>query len=165
MRHILETIRYIESMPRSPWQFIVMFHDTCEFSIGHYPIICVRITWAHFTNTYLLIKKILHSSNSVAGFVITTNTCICHESTAVVVLEKKSYHFGRIWMWAKQIFHFFSIVMEFVHNSLWPSDAIWQHKSESTLAHVMACCLTAPSHYLNQSRLIILFWILHLSHQ
>ena len=85
---ILETIRYIERMPRNPWQFIVMFHDTCEFSIGHYPIICVRITWAHFTNTYLLIKKILHSSNSVAGFVITTNSCICHESTSVVVLEK-----------------------------------------------------------------------------
>ena len=33
-------------------------------------------------------------------------------------------------------------------NSLWPSDAIWQHRS--TLAPVMACCLMAPSHYLNQ---------------
>ena len=33
-------------------------------------------------------------------------------------------------------------------NALWPSDAIWQHRSESTLAQVMACCLTAPSHYL-----------------
>ena len=31
-----------------------------------------------------------------------------------------------------------------------PSDAIWQHRSGSTLAHVMACCLMAPSHYLNQ---------------
>ena len=35
-------------------------------------------------------------------------------------------------------------------NSLWPSDTIWRHKSGSTLAQVMACCLTAPSHYLNQ---------------
>ena len=35
-------------------------------------------------------------------------------------------------------------------NSLWPSDAIWRHRSGSTLAQVMACCLTAPSHYLNQ---------------
>ena len=34
--------------------------------------------------------------------------------------------------------------------SLWPSDTIWRHKSGSTLAHVMACCLTAPSHYPNQ---------------
>ena len=37
-----------------------------------------------------------------------------------------------------------------IGNSLKPSDAIWRHKSGSTLAQVMACCLTAPSHYLNQ---------------
>ena len=40
-------------------------------------------------------------------------------------------------------------------NSLRPSDAIWWHRSGSTLARVMACCLTAPSHYLNQCWLII----------
>ena len=40
-------------------------------------------------------------------------------------------------------------------NSLWPSDAIWRHRSGSTLAQVMAGCLTAPSHYLNQCWLII----------
>ena len=31
-------------------------------------------------------------------------------------------------------------------NSLWPSDAIWQHGCRSTLVHVMACYLTDPSH-------------------
>ena len=36
-------------------------------------------------------------------------------------------------------------------NSLRPSDAIWRQRSGSTLVQVMACCLTAPSHYLNQS--------------
>ena len=35
-------------------------------------------------------------------------------------------------------------------NSLWPSDHVWRHKSGATLAQVMACCLTATSHYLNQ---------------
>ena len=40
-------------------------------------------------------------------------------------------------------------------NSLWPSDAIWQHRSASTLAHIMACCLTAPSQYRKQFWLII----------
>ena len=40
-------------------------------------------------------------------------------------------------------------------NSLWPSDAIWPHRSGSTLTQVMACCLTAPSHYRNQWWLII----------
>ena len=40
-------------------------------------------------------------------------------------------------------------------NSLWPSDAIWRQRSGSTLVQVMACCLTAPSHYLNQCWLTI----------
>ena len=40
-------------------------------------------------------------------------------------------------------------------NSLWPSDAIWRQASRSTLVQVMACCLMAPSHYLNQCWLII----------
>ena len=39
--------------------------------------------------------------------------------------------------------------------SLWPSDAIRRQRTESILAQVMACCLTAPSHYLNQCWLII----------
>ena len=45
-------------------------------------------------------------------------------------------------------------------NSLWPGDDIWQHRSGSTLAQVSACCLMAPSHYLNQCSLIIseVFW-------
>ena len=33
---------------------------------------------------------------------------------------------------------------------LWPGDTIWRHKSWSTLARVMACCLMALSHYLNR---------------
>ena len=42
-----------------------------------------------------------------------------------------------------------------VFNSPWPGDAILQHRSGSTLTQVMACCLTAPSHYLNQCWLVI----------
>ena len=41
-------------------------------------------------------------------------------------------------------------------NSLWHSDTIWRQRSGSTLAHVMACCLTAPIHYLNQCWLLII---------
>ena len=40
-------------------------------------------------------------------------------------------------------------------NLLWPSDAMWWHRTGSTLARVMACCLVAPSHYLNQCWLTI----------
>ena len=40
-------------------------------------------------------------------------------------------------------------------NSWWPGDATWRRGTRSTLAQVMACCLTAPSHYLNQCWLMI----------
>ena len=40
-------------------------------------------------------------------------------------------------------------------NSVWPSDAIWRQGSRSTLVQVVACCLTVPSHYLNQCWLVI----------
>ena len=36
-----------------------------------------------------------------------------------------------------------------------PDEAIWRQRSGSTLAQVMACCLTASRHYLNQCWLII----------
>ena len=39
-------------------------------------------------------------------------------------------------------------------NSLWPSDTIRWQRTESILAQAVACCLTAPSHYLNQCWLI-----------
>ena len=39
--------------------------------------------------------------------------------------------------------------------TLWPNDVIWRQGSRSTLAQVLACCLMAPSHYLNQCWLMI----------
>ena len=48
-----------------------------------------------------------------------------------------------------------------VLNSLGPSDATWQQRTESTFPQVMACCLTAPSHYLNQCLLIINEFLWH----
>ena len=44
-------------------------------------------------------------------------------------------------------------------NSLWPSDAIWWHKSGSTLAQVMAKC--RPSHCLKQCWHIINMFMWH----
>ena len=48
-----------------------------------------------------------------------------------------------------------SKVSSWLIKSLGPSDAIWRWRSWSTLVQVMACCLTAPSHYLNEFWLII----------
>ena len=51
-------------------------------------------------------------------------------------------------------------LISLLFNSLWPSYAIRWHESRSTVAQVMACCLTAPSHYQTQRWLIIseIFW-------
>ena len=40
-------------------------------------------------------------------------------------------------------------------NSLWLNDTMWRHRSGSTLAQAMTCCLMAPSHYLVQCCCII----------
>ena len=45
--------------------------------------------------------------------------------------------------------------VDLTHYSVGPSDATWRQKTVLTLTQVMACCLTAPSHYLNQCWLII----------
>ena len=52
------------------------------------------------------------------------------------------------------------LIYQCIFNSLWPSDAIWQRRSSSPQAQVMACGLTAPSYYMNQHWLIIkeVFW-------
>ena len=56
--------------------------------------------------------------------------------------------------WSSLLMHVWITQPQWV-NSLRPSDAIWRHRSGSTLAQVMVCCLTAPSHYLNQCWLVI----------
>ena len=35
-------------------------------------------------------------------------------------------------------------------NPLWPRDSIWHHRCSSTWDQLMACCLRASVHYLNQ---------------
>ena len=47
-----------------------------------------------------------------------------------------------------------------VFNSLCPSEAIWQHRSGSTLVHVMACCREEPSYDVKQCWFIItsVYW-------
>ena len=43
-------------------------------------------------------------------------------------------------------------------NLFWPGDTIWWHRSRSTFAHVMACCLMATSHYWNQMCSVTFSW-------
>ena len=84
---------------------------------------------------------------------------ISHKMLTVFIFESKSNFQTDIKFW-HQLENYFSKITapsrckQWV-NSLWPSDTIWRHKSGSTLDQVMACCLMAPSHYLNQCWLII----------
>ena len=59
---------------------------------------------------------------------------------------------GWIFYPTKSVALWYTVVMFHIValNSLWSSDTISWHGSGSTLAHVMAWCLMAPSHYLNQ---------------
>ena len=77
---------------------------------------------------------------SMTGIVINGLICYFQSTTSVNV-----HVLIIIWQRYEVVFFF---------NSLWTNDAIWLHISGSTLAQVMACCLTAPSHYLNQCWLI-----------
>ena len=45
-------------------------------------------------------------------------------------------------------------IVKLLFNSLWSSNTIWRYRLRLTLTQVMACCLRALSHYLNQCRLL-----------
>ena len=61
------------------------------------------------------------------------------QSTYTIALVKKDI-----------IFHTLHIYDFLQLNSLWSSEVLWCHTFGSPLAQVMACCLMAPSLYLNQ---------------
>ena len=106
--------------------------------------------------------RILEMWNEISWYFLTMNARCCLMVTldttwsnltlvCLVILQK----------WAVLPFMLLlSVVPGEIVNSLWPGDAIWQDRSGSTLAQVMACCLTAPSHYLNQCWLIfsVVLW-------
>ena len=63
-------------------------------------------------------------------------------------------------VWVARIQSVFSMPVKlfwsvWVNNSMWPGDTVWRHTSKEALAQIMACCLTAPSHDLNQCWLLI----------
>ena len=89
-----------------------------------------------------------------SGFVRTNVSISLHNGFPISVLNTKKCNVHNTiccnivtYRLIKQLHH--------VLNSLWPSDTIWQQRSVSTMAQVTACCLTAPSHYLNQCWLVI----------
>ena len=78
-----------------------------------------------------------------------------HPGYAANLVARSRYYHCHWTLLSNGLYIFYFSIFLFYFTSLWPSDAIWRQRSGSTLAQVMACCLTAPSHYLNQCWLII----------
>ena len=107
----------------------------------------VEVTWIYFVNFFKGTISNLAKKKKIA--------------IKVQILQLPSQPLWRylsnngINRWRGICIHSFYTYLLGLHNSLGPSDAIWRQRSGSTLAEVMACCLTAPSHYLNQCWFII----------
>ena len=99
-----------------------------------------------------------------SGIHIFTSSCVNYiikrysHNVSVIITPNKNPHFR-----SRQNDYQCLIAKAIKFNSLWPSDVIWWHRSGSTLPQVIACCLTAPSHYLNQCQLIISKFMWHSS--
>ena len=97
------------------------------------------------------IKLTLQSALSLLMARLTAWQDICRQSDNEASVQKWVF---MIWILVQQL-------GACVIYSLWPMDAIQQHRSGSTLVQVMAWCLMAPCHYLNQCWLIISGFVWH----
>ena len=99
--------------------------------------------WYELKMTNLNLQVHLPGSNELKAWEMKVDICVHNTCIYVVIVHVTLV--AKAWT---------TILAPYL-NSLWPSDTIWHQGSGSTLAQVMACCLTAPSHYLNQCWLII----------
>ena len=136
---LFEISRYILDIDDKSWYFMVLVH-------AQY--------WAlFFLNSLIVVKQ---KSGRMWSFWLSSNKkfIFFHEITAdnyescrrkwlrkfIQVHCNYESHF-----YTSSIFHSVESI-----KSLRPCDATWRHRSGSTLAQVMACCLSAPSRCQNQ---------------
>ena len=112
----------------------------------------------------LLLQAPLYYRNANAAFIVYDITCPnSFEDVKTWIKGKKWVSTTMHSAWCKRgftlesasLYNSVASLCAFI-NSLCPSDTIWRQRSGSTLAQIMACCLTAPSHYLNQCWLEII---------
>ena len=132
--------------PESVWCW--QQYSNCCLVVSHY-VIQIQIQNLYcinnhhvFTGQSLILMSVSDDHLLVSGMKPNTNYN--------VVVEARKMHSYKDIQGKILTFNIFFII-----NSLWPSDAIWRHRSGSTLAQVMACCQTAPRLYLNHCWLII----------
>ena len=124
------------------------FHDICVLAMN---CLCITSPWTHL---YTWIRRIENSVYIVRNLLALP---IQHTSYQNSKYEKcascsSPYHTPKTKQKTIQRQRNNNIIL--LHN-VRPSDAIWRHRSGSALPQIMACCLTAPNHYLNQCWLII----------
>ena len=98
--------------------------------------ILVKLLYSLLSLTHLKTYPMLIGSHQIINMQSNENNCRYY-------VNLRNKHFWWLTGWLR------------IFDSLWPSDAIWWHRSRSALAEVMAGWLTAPGHYLNQCWLII----------
>ena len=103
---------------------------------------------------YLLMKWAKGQVNNV-DFAISTLSADGQADCLTGHLHLQNDNEASVLKWVFMIWILVQQLGACVIYSLWPIDAIRQHRSGSTLVQLMAWCLMAPSHYLNQCWLII----------
>ena len=153
----------------SNWRSIHHLHSSFQFVF-----VLKYIYWRPQILLWTTLMVLLHKSYDAPVLYPTNYAPFC--CTRVHISVTKWYIAGHLsdalwdfldnsimlWNWiminiSNRIFLSF-ISMQIFMNTLqrmWPSNAIWRHRTGSPLAQVMARCLKAPSHYLNQCWLII----------
>ena len=107
--------------------------------------------------------KLVHVSNRGPGLLGLLSNC--NHGSPITVIHTQSCISDQGWqsgigcasscVWHREAMYNNLPRLYWWRNSLGPSDVTWWQRTESTLAQVMPCCLTAPSHYLNICWLII----------
>ena len=110
----------------------VTLRPFCGWSVNSLGLDVIRNAYTFFlvqigTISFWLTTK--YDSKEVYGF------CTLKDYDLEILQEKNLNHCGLV-----------PLVMSY---------AVWGNRSWSTLAHVMAWCLTAPNHYLNQCWLVV----------
>ena len=110
---------------------------------------------------YVIFKRILvtdcWSISCEISLILMSLDCTDDQSTLVQVMawcRQATSHYLRQ-CWPRSLLPYVVTRPQWV-ISLCSSGDIWFHRTWSTLVQVMACCLMAPSHYLNQC-----WWILN----
>ena len=149
------------------WAYLTMSVSICALK-HNMQFINITFFLIHFFNQYIIIiyciihvfrhsyiQKTLWHQSSIIDYTIWTTIQRMLNMKFSVKIHTIIKYTNRFSLQNTFQLYFCNVRLFISINSLGPSEAIWQWRSWSTLVQVMACCLTAPSHCLNQCWLII----------